>query len=150
MVGTRNRRNGNQTEHNKVKAILELKHPANQKQIKSIFSAIQQLAMFIPRLSEKTESLKIQLKKDSKSNWGTEQDEDFNIIKKMLTKEPCLAHYAKDRDNIVTTDASRTGLRITLWQKQSDGRNKPIAVGSRYLNENEKKIFNCGIRIIGG
>ena len=69
---------------------------------------------------------------------GKEQDEDFNKIKEMLTEEPCSAHYAKDRENIVTTDASRTGLGITLWQKQSDGEIKPIAFGSRYLNDTEK------------
>ena len=56
----------------------------------------------------------------------------------MLTEEPCLAHYAKDRENIVTTDASKTGLGITLWQKQSDGEIKLIAFGSRYLNDSEK------------
>ena len=56
----------------------------------------------------------------------------------MLTEEPCLAHYAKDRENIVTTDASKTGLGITLWQKQLDGEIKPIAFGSRYLNDSEK------------
>ena len=56
----------------------------------------------------------------------------------MLTEEPCLAHYAKYRENIVTTDASKTGLGITLWQKQSDGEITPIAFGSRYLNDSEK------------
>ena len=56
----------------------------------------------------------------------------------MLTEEPCLAHYAKDREIIVTTDASKTGLGITLLQKQSDGEIKPIAFGSRYLNDSEK------------
>ena len=60
-------------------------------------------------------------KKVSVWNWGKEQDEDFNNIKEMLTEEPCLAHYAKDKENIVTTDASKTGLGITLWRKQSDG-----------------------------
>ena len=39
----------------------------------------------------------------------------------MLTEEPALAHYAKDRDNIVTTDASKAGLGINLWQRQADG-----------------------------
>ena len=121
----------------KVKAILDLKPPENQKQLKSFLGAIQYLAKFIPRLSEKTERLRRLLKKESKWNWGKEQDEDFNNIKKLLTKEPCLAHYARDRDNIVTTDASKTGLGITLWQKQSDGEIKPIAFGSRYLNESE-------------
>ena len=86
----------------------------------------------------KTEKLRRLLKKDSVWNWGKEQDEDFNKIKEMLTEEPCSAHYAKDRENIVTTDASRTGLGITLWQKQSDGEIKPIAFGSRYLNDTEK------------
>ena len=57
----------------------------------------------------------------------------------MLTEGPCLAHYAKDKDIIVTTDASTTGLEITLWQKQDDGNTKPIAVGSIYLNDTEKK-----------
>ena len=56
----------------------------------------------------------------------------------MLTEEPCLAHYAKDRENIVTTDASKTGLGITLWQKQLDGGIKLIAFGSRYLIDSEK------------
>ena len=48
---------------------------------------------------------------------GKNQVEDFNKIKEMLTEEPCLAHYGKYRENIVTTDASKTGLGITLWQK---------------------------------
>ena len=122
----------------KVKAILELKHPENQKQLKSFLGAIQYLAKFLPRLSEKTDRLRKLLKKDSVWNWGKQQDEDFNSIKEMLTEEPCLVHYAKDRENIVTTDASKTGLGITLWQKQSDGEIKPIAFGSRYLNDSEK------------
>ena len=61
----------------------------------------------------------------------------------MLTEKPCLAHYAKDKDNMVTTDASKTGLGITLWQKQDDGELKPIAFGSRYLN-NTKKNYSIG------
>ena len=122
----------------KVKAILELKHPENQKQLKSFLGAIQYLAKFLPRLSERTERLRKLLKKDFTWNWGKQQNEDFENIKKMLTEEPCLAHYAKDRENIVTTDASKTGLGITLWQKQSDGEIKPIAFGSRYINDSEK------------
>ena len=50
-----------------------------------------------------------------------------NRIKQMLYERPCLAHYAKDKDNMVTTDASKTGLGITLWQKQDHGNIKPIA-----------------------
>ena len=56
----------------------------------------------------------------------------------MLTEEPALAHYAKDKDNIITTDASRTGLGITLRRKQADGDLQPIAFGSRFPNDSEK------------
>ena len=59
----------------------------------------------------------------------------FWKIKQTLTEGPCLAHYAKDKEILVTTDT--TG--ITLWQKQDDGNIIPIAYGSRYLNDTEKK-----------
>ena len=42
----------------KVKAILELKHPENQKQLESFLGAIQYLAKFLPRLSERTKTPK--------------------------------------------------------------------------------------------
>ena len=76
--------------------------------MKSFLGAIEYLAKFIPRLSEGTERLRKLLEKDSKWNSRKEQDEDFKKIKKFLTEDPCLAHYAKDRDNILTTDASKT------------------------------------------
>ena len=61
----------------------------------------------------------------------------------MMTDKPCLAHYAKDKCYMVTTDASKTRLRITLWQKQDNGEIKPIAFGSRYLNDT-KKNYSIG------
>ena len=105
----------------KVKAILDLKHPENPKQLKSFLLAIQYLAKILPRLSERTDKLRKLLKKNTEWKWETEQQNDFEMIKKMLTEEPALAHYAKDKDNIVSTDASKTGLGVTLWQKQEDG-----------------------------
>ena len=97
------------------------------------------MAKYLPKLSERTDRLRKLLKKNEQWKWGPEQKTDFNRIKQMLTEGPCLAHYAKEKDNIVPTDASTTGLGITLWQKQDDGNTKPIAYGSRYLNETEKK-----------
>ena len=59
------------------------------------------------------------------------------------TGEPALAHYEKDEDIIVTTDASKTGLEITLWQELADGELKPIAFGRRFFNDSEK-IYSIG------
>ena len=107
------------------------------------------MAKYLPKLSERTDRLRKLLKRNEQWKWGPEQETDFNRIKQMLTEGPCLAHYAKEKNNIVTTDASTTGLGITLWQKQDDGNTNPIAYGSRYLNETEKKILNRRIGIIG-
>ena len=122
----------------KVEAIQKLKSPNNTKVLKSFLGAIHYLAKFLPKLSEKTDRLRKLLKKNEPWIWGQEQENDFKQIKQMLTEKPCLANYAKDKDNKVTTDASKTGLGITLWQKQDDGELKPIAFGSRYLNNIEK------------
>ena len=122
-----------------------MKHPENPKHLKSFLGAIQNLAKFLPRLSERTDKVRKLLKKNTEWKWETEQQNDFETIKKMLTEEPALAHYAKDKDNIVTTDASRTGLGITIWQKQADGEfEKPIAFGSRFLNDSEEKNYSIG------
>ena len=66
------------------------------------------------------------------------EKKDFNEIKKKITVIPCLAHSAKDRNNIVSTDASRSGLGIILEQKQNDDTIRPIAFAIRYLNDAQK------------
>ena len=131
--------NGIKPNEEKVEAILKLKPPENTKELNLFFGALQYMAKFLPKLSEQTDRLRKLLKKNEPWKWGEEQQKDFEEIKRMLTEGPCLTHYAKDKDNIVTTDASTTGLGITLWQKQDDGNTKPIAFGSRYLNDTEKK-----------
>ena len=70
-------------------------------------------------------------------------------IKQKLIEGSCLILYADYKDSMVTTDASKTGLGITLWQKQDDGIITPIAYGSGYLNYN-KKPFNRGTGISSG
>ena len=117
---------------------MELKHLENPQQLKSFLEAIQNLAKFLPKLSERFDTLRKLLKKNTERRWETEQQNDFETIKKMLNREPALAHYAKVRDNIVTTEASKTGLGITFWQKQADGKLKPLAFGSIFLNDSEK------------
>ena len=131
--------NGTKPNEEKIEAILKLNPPENNKELKSFLGAIQYMAKFLPKLSERTDRLRKPLKKNETWNWGTEQNKDFGKIKQMLTEGPCLAHYAKDIDNIVTTDASTAGLGLPIWQRQDDGNTKPIAYGKRYLNDTEKK-----------
>ena len=129
--------NGIKPNDEKIEAIQKLKPPENTKELKSFLGTIKYMAKFLPKLSEQTDRLRKLLKRMN-DGYGEKNNKDFGKIKQMLTEGPCLAHYAKDKDNIVTTDASTSGLGITLWQKQDDGNTKPIAFG-RYLNDTEKK-----------
>ena len=103
----------------KVEAIIKVKPLDNTKELKSFLGAIQYMAKFLPKLSEQTDRMRKLLKKNEPWKWGPEQEADLNRIKQTLTEGPCLAHYAKDKDNMVTTDASKTGFSITLWQNKT-------------------------------
>ena len=109
--------NGIKQNEKKLEAILILEPPKNTKELKSFLGAIQHMAKLLPKLSERTDRLRKLLKKSETWKWGNEQEVEFGKIKQMLTEGPCLAHHAKDKENIDTTDASSTGLKITLWQK---------------------------------
>ena len=68
------------------------------------------MAKFLLKLLEETDRLRKVLKKNEPWKWGPEQETEFNRTKQMLTEGPCLAHYAKDKDSMVTSDTSKTGL----------------------------------------
>ena len=99
----------------KVETILQLKPRENTEELKSYLGAIQYKAKLLPKLSERTDQLRKQMKKNEPWIWGDKQQREFGKKKQMLTAEPCLAHYAKDNENTVTTGAS-----TTLWQKQDN------------------------------
>ena len=82
--------------------------------MKLFLGAIQYLAKFLPKLSEKTDQLRKLLKKNEPWIWGEEQEKNFKQIKQRLTEKPCVAHYAKDKYNMVTTDGIEAGLGSTL------------------------------------
>ena len=57
------------------------------------------------------------LKKGTKWEWTTDRNSDFEEIKQELTTLPCLAQYNGSKENIVNTDACKTGPGVALWHK---------------------------------
>ena len=98
--------NGIKPNKEKVKDTLDLKHPESPKQLKSFLGALQFLAKtFTKTVRTNRQITKFFLNTEWKGE--TEQQNDFETIKKMLAEIPALAHYAKDKDNIVTTDQTK-------------------------------------------
>ena len=135
MARTHNITKRHQTKQGKNRRNQQIATPTNTKTLKTFLGAIQYCAKFLPNLSEKTDNMRRIPKKGTKWDWTTDRNTGFNKIKQELTKLPCLAHYNGNKENIVTTDASKTGLGIALWQKQGNNELKPIAFASRYLND---------------
>ena len=79
--------NGTKPNNENVTAMLELKHPENQKQLKSFLGAIQHLATFLPELSERTDRLGQLQEKNTEWKSDEEQERDFTTIKEMLIEE---------------------------------------------------------------
>ena len=50
------------------------------------------------------------LKKDSKWEWTTEINDDFEKLKKEITEAPYLARFDSNKDSYVTTDV------ILVWE----------------------------------
>ena len=56
----------------------------------------------------------------------------------MIIEKACPTLFARDRDNTVETNASRSGCGKTFLQKQNDKTIRPIALASRYSIGAEK------------
>ena len=135
MAQTHNITKRHQTKQGKTDAINKLQPTTNTKTLKTFLGAIQYFAKFLPNLSEKTDNMRRILEKGTKWDWTSDRNTGFNKIKQELTKLLCLADYNGNKENIVTTDTSKTGLGIALWQKQGNNELKPIAFASRNLND---------------
>ena len=108
---------------------MKLKSPNNAEDLKYILDAIQFLAKFLPNHSEKKTDRRRKLEKERTTEMRRSSRKNFIRIKQMFTEEPCLAHYAKDNENMITATASQTGLGNTLRQEQYNREIKPTAFG---------------------
>ena len=68
----------------------------------------------------------------------------------MLIEGPCLSHYAEEAADMITTDANKTGLGITLWQKLEDGNIKSDSVRNKILNNTENNYSIGGEELLAG
>ena len=67
----------------------------------------------------------------------TEKEEEGHMEKK-VTEKLCPAHFARDRDNIISANARRTGLGVIYGNTKRDSTNRPVAFTSRHLKDARK------------
>ena len=122
---------------------LTIETMTSNKDLKSFFGAKLYIANSLPKLLEKTDRVRQLLRKKTEWTWSGRKKDEFNEIKKLITKTPCLAHFARNQDKTVTTNANRTGLGITLWTRQNDSTIRPSAFASHLISKSLSHPENC-------
>ncbi|KAK1415049.1 hypothetical protein QVD17_30819 [Tagetes erecta] len=116
----------------KIEAVMKWEIPKTPSEIRSFLGLAGYYRRFIQDFSRIAYPLTKLTKKKVVFDWGKDQQEAFNKLRKRLTEAPVLTLPEGNDDLVVYSDASRQGLRCVLMQ-----RGKVIAYASRQLKENE-------------
>ena len=132
----------------KTQAILNLKPPTSNKQLKSFLGSVHHLTKFIPNLAPLCREFRNLLQKDTKYIWTNHHQTKFENIKKCIRNLTENTHYDTKRKTRVKTDASRSGLGAVLEQETCDGW-ETISYASRFLNKAEEKYSINELELLG-
>ena len=128
----------------KIKAIISMRPLQSIQQLQSFNGMVNYLKRFSPILSELTEPLRKLQKSDTVWAWESKQQTAFEKTKTALTTLSVLAYFNKDKDHIIQTDASKTGLGAVLLQE-----GQPIVYASRTLTDTECRYSNIERELLG-
>ena len=117
----------------KIKAIMEMPEPSDNKGIQRLLRLINYVAKFLPKLSEVTSPLRELLQKDVHWHWEEHHKKSFENVKKLLSSDRCLAFFDISKPITSQVDASNFGLGAALLQE-----GKPVAYSSRSFTSAEK------------
>ena len=132
FIGHRLTPEGLKLDPEKIKAIISMKPPQSIQQLQSFNGMVNYLKRFSQVLSKLAEPLRKLQKSDTVWAWESEQQAVFKKTKTALNTVPVLAYFDKDKDHIIQTDASKTGLSAVLLQE-----GQPVVYASRTLTKTE-------------
>ena len=137
----------------KIRAINNAPAPTNISQLKSFLGLINYYCKFLSNLSNTLAPLYRLLQKNTKWQWGPEQQRAFQTSKKSLTSDCILTHFDPTRALVLACDASPYGIGTVLSHQMEDGLDKPNAFSSRTLAPAEKKYSQLekeGLAVVFG
>ena len=129
-----------QPQDRKIEKILEMRKPETKKELRSFLGTVGFHQKYIDKYAEKGKALTDLLKKGDPSQikWDAESNESFQTLKTALTQKPILRLPNFEKQFVLQTDASDSGLGAVLLQEH-DGVNMPVMYISRKLNAAETR-----------
>jgi len=118
----------------KVKAIRNLDHPKDVREVRSFLGMVNYYRQAIPGFATLALPLTQLTQARQPFIWGEEQQRSFDRLKEALTTEPILAHPDPTRPYVLYTDASQHTVGAILVQKDQSGMERVIAYLSHKLS----------------
>ncbi|GFY49907.1 retrovirus-related Pol polyprotein from transposon 17.6 [Trichonephila inaurata madagascariensis] len=118
----------------KIRAIEEFATLNCKEDLQRFLGMVTYLAKFTSHLSNLTHNLKQFLKKDYVWIWDTNTERDFELVKQVVMKSPCLKYFDGNKAVTVSVDASKNGLGAMLLQED-----QPVADGSVSLTQTQQR-----------
>ena len=130
--------NGIRPDPSKVEAIDKFSAPTNIKGVQRFLGMVNQLAKFIPNITEKTKPLRDLLLKTVNWTWTEVHEKAFSELKLVLNSPLVLAHYDLNKPVVLSADSSSYGMGAVLYQQTVNGC-QPVAFASRSLQPAETR-----------
>ena len=127
-------RNGIRPTSKKINAISNIAPPKTKKELRSFIGMVNYYRDMWIRRSHVLAPLAALTSKTTKWKWGPEEQEAFETMKRIISKETMLAYPDFDKQFVIHTDASHQQLGAVISQE-----NKPIAFYSRKLKPEQTR-----------
>ena len=126
--------NGLKMDPLKVKALRKMPAPTSKAELETVLGMITYLQKFAPNMAEMTYPLRQLLTKEAEFVWEQTQQDAFDRIKDVITREPgpILAYYDPRKPITIQSDASKHGLGCVILQDD-----KPVSFASKSLTPTE-------------
>jgi len=119
----------------KTEAVTDWLRPKNPMEVRSFLGLTAYYRRFLQNFSKITTPLANLTRKVTRYEWTEQCEVAFQELKKILMSVPILALLTTDKDFVVYSDASRSGLGCVLMQE-----GRAIAYASQKLKTHEQ---NC-------
>ena len=133
---------GLKTAQRHLRAVEEFPVPTSVSSVRQFLGLASYYRRFVKSFAMIASPLHALTKKNTRFHWTQECQHAFDILRQKLIEAPVLAYPSFDKEFILETDASVSGLGAVLSQVQEDGLPHPVAYGSRATSPSEK---NYGI-----
>ena len=122
----------------KTEAVHSFPVPTCVRDLQSFLGLVNYYRRFVQRLATIAEPLYALLKKDIVFGWGRDQQSAFDLLKQALTSPPLMLLPNFDKDFVLHTDASGTGMGAVLSQLDEAGVEHPVYYASKTLSPSER------------